>query len=81
MMVEVKLNDLKVPNFCSALQGFSTAEKFVQIVGTDKVYCQVKIGLQICYLVSAGIFIRWLEQLFIYLWTSPYYLDNQFRKF
>jgi hypothetical protein len=71
-VVEVKLNDLNAPKFLQRLAGFSTVEKFVQIVGTDKVCRQVKIGSQICHLVSAGIFISWLEQLFIYLWTSPF---------
>jgi hypothetical protein len=71
-VVEVKLNDLNVPNFLQRFAGFSTVEKFVQIVSTDKVCRQVKIGSQICHLGSAGIFISWLEQLFIYLWTSPF---------
>ncbi len=36
-------------------------KNIVQVVSSDNVYRQVKIDSQICHLVSAGVFLRWLE--------------------
>jgi hypothetical protein len=41
--------------------GLLNCKKIVQVVGAENIYRQVKIGSQICHLVSAGIFLRWLE--------------------
>ena len=60
-MVEVKLNDLNVSKSLQRFAGLLNCNKIVQVVSADNVYPQVKIGSQICYLVSAGIFLRWLE--------------------
>ena len=61
ILVEVKLNDLNVSKSLQRFAGLLNCNKIVQVVGTDNVYRQVKIGSQICHLVSAGIFLRWLE--------------------
>jgi len=61
LLVEVKLNDLDVSKSLERFAGLLNCKKIVQIVGTDNVYRQIKIGSQICHLVSAGIFLRWLE--------------------
>jgi hypothetical protein len=60
-MVEVKLNDLNVSKSLQRFAGLLNCNKIVQVVGANNVYRQVKIGSQICHLVSAGIFLRWLE--------------------
>ena len=61
LMVEVKLNDLNVSKSLLRFAGLLNCKKVVQVVGADNVYRQVKVGQQICHLVSAGIFLRWLE--------------------
>jgi hypothetical protein len=61
LMVEVKLNDLNLSKSLQRFAGVLNCDKIVQIVGADNVYRQLKIGSQICHLVSAGIFFRWLE--------------------
>jgi hypothetical protein len=61
MMVEVKHNDLNVSKSLQRFAGLLNCKNIVQVVGTDNVYRQVKIDSQICHLVSAGIFLRWLE--------------------
>ena len=61
LLVEVKLNDLNVSKSLERFAGLLNCKKIVQVVGADNVYRQVKIGSQICHLVSAGIFLRWLE--------------------
>ncbi len=61
MMVEVKLNDLNVSKSLQQFAGFLNCKNIVKVVGVDNVYQQVKFGSQICHLVSAGIFFRWLE--------------------
>ena len=60
-MVEVKLNDLNVSKSLQRFAGLFNCKKIVQVVGTDNLYRQVKIGSPICHLVSAGVFLRWLE--------------------
>jgi hypothetical protein len=57
----VKLSDLDVSKSLERFAGLLNCKKIVQVVGADNVYRQVKIGAQICHLVSAGIFLRWLE--------------------
>ena len=61
LMVEVKLNDLNVSKSLQRFAGLLNCKKIVQVVGTDNVYRQVKIGQNICHLVSASIFLKWLE--------------------
>ena len=61
LLVEVKLNDLDVSKSLERFSGLLNCKKIVQVVGTDNVYRQVKIDSQICHVVSAGIFLRWLE--------------------
>jgi hypothetical protein len=61
MMVEVKFNDLNVSKSLQRFEGLLNCKKIVQVVGADNVCRQVKFGSQICYLVSASIFVRWLE--------------------
>jgi len=61
MMVEVKLNDLNVLKSLQRFAGLLDCKKFVQVVGSENVYRQVRVGQQICHLVSAGIFLRWPE--------------------
>ena len=61
LIVEVKLNDLKVSKSLQRFAGLLNCKKIVQVVGADNVYRQEKIGSQICHLASAGIFLRWLE--------------------
>ena len=61
LIIEVKLDDLNVSKSLQRFAGLPNCKKIVQIVGADNVYRQVKIGSQICHLVSAGIFLRWLE--------------------
>jgi predicted AAA+ superfamily ATPase len=61
LMAEVKLNDLNVSKSLQRFAGLLNCKKIVQIVGADNFYRQVKIGSQICHLVSAGIFLRWLD--------------------
>ena len=60
LLVEVKLNDLDVSKSLERFAGLLSCKKIVQIVGAENVYRQVRIGSQICHLVSAGIFLRWL---------------------
>jgi len=60
LMVEVKLTDLNISKSLLRLAEHLNCKKIVQVVGADNVYKQVKIGRQICHLVSAGIFLRWL---------------------
>jgi hypothetical protein len=57
----VKLSDLDVSKSLERFAGLLNCKKIIQVVGVDNVYRQVKIGAQICHLVSAGIFLRWLE--------------------
>jgi len=66
-MVEVKLNDLDGSKSLQRFAGLFNCKKIVQVVGAGNVCRQVKIGSQICHLVSAGIFFKWIEELFIYL--------------
>jgi predicted AAA+ superfamily ATPase len=61
LIVEVKLNDLTVSKSLQRFAGLLNCKKIVQVVSTDNVHRQVKIDSQICHLVSAGIFLRWLE--------------------
>ncbi len=61
LMVEVKLNDLNVSKSLQRFAGLLNCKNIVQVVSSDNVYRQVKIDSQICHLVSAGIFLRWLE--------------------
>ena len=61
LMVEVKLNDLNVSKSLQRFAGLLNCNKIVQVVGSDNVYRQVRVGQQICHLVSAGIFLKWLE--------------------
>ena len=60
-MVAMKLNDLAVSKSLERFAGLLNCKEIVQVVGADNVYRQVKIGSKICHLVSAGIFLRWLE--------------------
>ena len=61
LIVELKLNDLNVSKSLQRFAGLLNCKKNVQVVGADNIYRQVKVGQQICHLVSAGIFLRWLE--------------------
>jgi predicted AAA+ superfamily ATPase len=61
LMVEVKLNDLKISKSLLRFAEHFNCKKVVQVVRGDNVYKQVKIGKQICHLVSAGLFLRWLN--------------------
>jgi len=54
----VKLNDLDVSKSLERFARLLNCKKIVQVVGADNIYRQVKIGAQICHLVSAGIFHR-----------------------
>jgi hypothetical protein len=60
-MVEVKLNDLNISKSLIRFAEHLNCKKIVQIVRGDNIYKQVKIGKQICHLVSAGTFLRWLN--------------------
>jgi len=60
LMVEVKLNDMNISKSLLRFAERLNCKKIVQVVNADNVYKQVKIGRQICHLVSAGIFLRWL---------------------
>jgi hypothetical protein len=59
LMVEVKLNDLNVSKSLERFARLLNCKKIVQVVGAENIYRQVKIGSQICHLVSAGIFLKW----------------------
>ena len=51
-------------NLSKSLQRFSrllNCRKVVQVLKPDGVYQQVKVDSQIYHLVSAGVFLRWLE--------------------
>jgi predicted AAA+ superfamily ATPase len=61
LLVEVKMNDLSVSKSLKRFAGLLDCQKIVQVVGAENIYRQEKIGSQICHLVSAGIFLRWLE--------------------
>jgi hypothetical protein len=55
------MNDLSVSKSLKRFAGLLNCKKIVQIAGAENIYRQVKIGSQICHLLSAGIFLRWLE--------------------
>ena len=61
LLVEAKINDLNLSKSLQRFAGLLNCQKMVQVVGADKVYRQVKGGSQIFHIVSAGIFLRWLE--------------------
>jgi len=61
LLVEAKLNDLNVSKSLERFAGLLNCKNIVQVVSAENIYRQVKIGSQICHLVSAGIFLRWLE--------------------
>jgi hypothetical protein len=60
-MVESKMNDLNVSKSLQRFARLLNCKKIVQVVAADNIFRQVKIDSQICHLVSAGIFLRWLE--------------------
>jgi hypothetical protein len=55
------MNDLSVSKSLKRFAGLLNCKNFVQVVGAENIYHQEKIGSQICHLLSAGIFLRWLE--------------------
>ena len=61
LLVEVKMNDLSVKKSLERFAGLLNCKKFVQVVGAENIYRQAKIGSQSFQLVSAGIFLKWLE--------------------
>jgi predicted AAA+ superfamily ATPase len=61
LMVESKMNDLNVSKSLQRFARLLNCKKIVQVVAADNIFRQVKIDSQICHLVSAGIFLRWLE--------------------
>ena len=61
LLVEVKLNDLNMSKSLERFARLLNCNKIVQVVGAENMYRQVKINSQICHMVSAGIFLRWLE--------------------
>jgi predicted AAA+ superfamily ATPase len=54
LLVEVKLNDLKVSKSLQRFAGLLPCNRIVQVVGADNVYRQVKIGQQICHVVNVN---------------------------
>ena len=61
LMVEIKRNDLNVSKSLQRFSKLLNCHKVVQIVKPDGVYRQMKVDSQIYHIVSAGIFLRWLE--------------------
>ena len=55
------MNDLSVSKSLKRFAGLLNCKNFVRVVGAENIYHQEKIGSQICHLLSAGIFLRWLE--------------------
>jgi hypothetical protein len=61
LMVEIKHNDLNVSKSLQRFSKILDCKKIVQVVRPDGVYRQMKVDSQIYHIVSAGIFLRWLE--------------------
>jgi hypothetical protein len=61
LILEVNLSDLNVSKSLQRFARLLNCKKIVQVVRAENVYRQLKIDSQICHLVSAGIFLRWLE--------------------
>ena len=61
LLVEVKQNDRDISKPLLRFADLLNCRKVVQVVRAGDIYRQVKIGRQICHLVSAGTFLRYLQ--------------------
>ena len=61
MLVEVKQSDRNISKPLLRFADQLNCRKVVQVIRADNIYRQVKIGKQICLLISAGTFLRYLE--------------------